>query len=136
MSIGLASSKSLEEALESVDGTDSPEKTSTSLPEGGEPSNLPTTQQSASIDPALSLELRIRWLEALLLGVRQDVRERRGKDKLSDLKPGETLVRLAENVQHRLNSVIESNDGLKKFMNQCNSPSVLCDLYLLIPCAR
>lgn len=118
MSIGLASSKSLEEALESVDGTDSPEKTSTSLPEGGEPSNLPTKQLPASIDPALSLELRIRWLEALLLGVRQDARERRGKDKLSDLKPGETLVRLAESVQHRLNSVIESNDGLKKFMNQ------------------
>ena len=134
MSIGLASSKSLEEALESVDDTDSPEKTSTSLPDGGEPSNPPTTQPPVSIDPALSLELRIRWLEALLLGVRQDARERRGKDKLSDLKPGETLVHLAENVQHRLNSVIESNDGLKKFMNQCTvPPSYLRDVYSLMP---
>ncbi|KAL4065863.1 hypothetical protein V8B97DRAFT_1914439 [Scleroderma yunnanense] len=115
MSMALASAKSLEETLESVDDTDSPEKTSASLPEGGEPGH---PSAPASIDPALSLELRIRWLEALLLGVRQDARERKGKDKLSDLKAGETLVRLTENVQHRLNAVVESNDGLKKFMSQ------------------
>ena len=131
--IALAPSKSLEEALESVDGTDSPDKTSASLPEGGEPSHPAGTQLPASIDPVLSLELRIRWLEALLLGVRQDARERKGKDKLPDAKAGETLVRLAENIQHRLNTVVESNDGLKKFMTQCTTTFRPVHIYLLTP---
>lgn len=42
----------------------------------------------------------------------------KGKQK-ETLKDGETLVRLAENVQSRLNEAVESNDGLKKFMNHC-----------------
>ncbi|KAG0709353.1 hypothetical protein DFH29DRAFT_226836 [Suillus ampliporus] len=71
-----------------------------------------------SIDPALSLELRLRWLEALVLGVRQDARDRKGKDKLPELKHGETLIRLAEDVQRRLDSVIQSNDGLQRFMGK------------------
>ncbi|KAH7923972.1 hypothetical protein BV22DRAFT_1105772 [Leucogyrophana mollusca] len=74
--------------------------------------------QPLTIDPALSLELRLRWLEALLLGVRQDVRDRKGKDKVPELKHGETLIRLAEDVQRRLDAVVESNDGLKRFMSQ------------------
>ncbi|KAI6164616.1 hypothetical protein EDD17DRAFT_1561535 [Pisolithus thermaeus] len=122
MSVALASSKSLEEALGHVDGgPDPPEQALTSVVQCKEPhpNLIPNpTQLPASIDPVLSLELRIRWLEALLVGVRQDLRERRGRDKLSDLKDGETLIRLAENVQHRLNGVIESNDSLKRFMNQ------------------
>ncbi|KAI6126408.1 hypothetical protein EV401DRAFT_1854789 [Pisolithus croceorrhizus] len=122
MSVALASSKSLEEALGHVDGgPDPPEQGLTSVVQCKEPhpNLIPNpTQLPASIDPVLSLELRIRWLEALLVGVRQDLRERRGRDKLSDLKDGETLIRLAENVQHRLNGVIESNDSLKRFMNQ------------------
>ncbi|KAI5999342.1 hypothetical protein F5J12DRAFT_847721 [Pisolithus orientalis] len=127
MSMALASSKSLDETFDSVDGgPDLPEQASMSVAQRQEPTHPhPTstpgaTQLPTSIDPALSLELRIRWLEALLIGVRQDPRERRGRgDKLTDLKDGETtLIRLAENVQHRLNSVIESNDGLKKFMSQ------------------
>ncbi|KIJ65599.1 hypothetical protein HYDPIDRAFT_27597 [Hydnomerulius pinastri MD-312] len=118
MSIALASSPPLEDVLESVDGTDSPAKTATSLPEGNEPPSAEITQAPTTIDPALSLELRLRWLEALLLGVRQDVRERKGKDKISELKPGESLIHLAEDVQRRLNNVVDSNDGLKKFMTQ------------------
>lgn len=74
----------------------------------------------AVIDPALSLELRLRWLEAILLGVRQD---RKGKDKPNDFTHGETLIRLAEDVQRRLDTVVESNDGLKKFMDHCRSLS-------------
>jgi hypothetical protein len=70
------------------------------------------------IDPALSLELRLRWLEALLLGVRQDARDRKGKDKVPELKHGETLIRLAEDVQRRLDNVIQSNDGLQRFMSK------------------
>ncbi|KAH7914832.1 hypothetical protein BJ138DRAFT_1177012 [Hygrophoropsis aurantiaca] len=85
------------------------------------PAQVEITQphsQPLSIDPALSLELRLRWLEALLLGVRQDQRDRKGKDKVPDLRQGGTLIRLAEDIQRRLNSVVESNDGLKRFMSQ------------------
>lgn len=78
-----------------------------------EPSTTPPV-----IDPVLSLELRLRWLEALLLGVRQDARDRKGKDKVPELKHGETLIRLAEDVQRRLDDVIQSNDGLQRFMSK------------------
>jgi hypothetical protein len=70
------------------------------------------------IDPALSLELRLRWLEAILLGVRQDAKDRK---KLSELKHGQTLIRLAEDVQRRLDTAVESNEGLKRFMDHCTS---------------
>ncbi|KII87378.1 hypothetical protein PLICRDRAFT_125405 [Plicaturopsis crispa FD-325 SS-3] len=70
------------------------------------------------IDPALSLELRLRWLEALLLGVRQDAKDRKGKERerAPVLKNGESLLRLAEDVQRRLDNVVDSNEGLKRFM--------------------
>lgn len=69
------------------------------------------------IDAALSLELRLRWLEAIILGARQDAQDRKGKDKLNKLEHGETLISLAEDVQQRLDAAVESNDGLKRFMN-------------------
>ncbi|KIJ20906.1 hypothetical protein PAXINDRAFT_66601 [Paxillus involutus ATCC 200175] len=116
MSIAVASFQPPEDALDSVDDTESPHAS----PNASDSASFtpPLNQAPATIDPALSLELRLRWLEALLLGVRQDSRDRKGKDKLSELKPGESLVHLAEDVQHRLNAVVESNDGLKKFMIQ------------------
>ncbi|KAH0836711.1 hypothetical protein J3R83DRAFT_8440 [Lanmaoa asiatica] len=114
-SMTVASSEHSEDVLESLDGSESPAKTSTSLPQGRDPIDQPLT----SIDPVLSLELRLRWLEALLLGVRQEPRDRKGREKpVSELKPGESLIHLAGDVQRRLNSVVESNDGLKKFMHQ------------------
>lgn len=84
----------------------------------------PVAQLEAStappiIDPVLSLELRLRWLEALLLGVRQDARDRKGKDKVPELKHGETLIHLAGDVQRRLDNVIQSNDSLQRFMSKC-----------------
>jgi len=73
------------------------------------------------ISPELSLELRLRWLEAILVGVRQNEKIRTGKDKgLSHaLKHGETLLRLAEDIQRRLNSIVQNNDGLRRFMDHC-----------------
>jgi hypothetical protein len=129
MSIAVASFQPPEDALDSVDDTESPHAS----PNASDSASFtpPLNQAPATIDPALSLELRLRWLEALLLGVRQDSRDRKGKDKLSELKPGESLVHLAEDVQHRLNAVVESNDGLKKFMIQCTSRferSLVCPL--------
>jgi len=69
------------------------------------------------IDPTLSLELRLRWLEVILLGVRQDAKDRKGKEKSNELKHGETLIKLAEDVQQRLDTAVENNDGLKRFMD-------------------
>lgn len=128
--MAVASSKHLEDVLESLDGTQSPAKTSASLPEGRDPGLIdqaPTT----TIDPVLSLELRLRWLEALLLGVRQETRDRKAREKPSELKPGESLIHLAGDVQRRLNTVVESNDGLKKFMHQCTPRPLWRDAVLI-----
>ena len=65
-----------------------------------------------NIDPLLALELRLRWLEALILGVKQDL----GR---ASLKHGETVSRLAEIVQRKLNKAVQGNEGLTKFMDQC-----------------
>jgi len=117
MSVASAS-QSLEELVEPLDDVQSelsveqPTAAVTPLAQL-EPSIAPPV-----IDPALSLELRLRWLEALLLGVRQDARDRKGKDKVPELKHGETLIRLAEDVQRRLDNVIQSNDGLQRFMSK------------------
>lgn len=122
--MAIASSEHSEDILESLDDTESPSKTSASAspPEERDPTDVPSP---AHIDPVLSLELRLRWLEALLLGApRQESRDRKGgRDRPSERKhtqPGnESLIQLAGNVQRRLNAVVESNDGLKKFMHQC-----------------
>ena len=78
--------------------------------------------QYIHIPSTLSLELRLRWLEAILLGVRQDVKDRsKGKEKLNELKQGDTLIRLAEDIQRRFNIAVQGNDGLKRFMDHCVS---------------
>ena len=64
------------------------------------------------IDPLLALELRLRWLEALIFGVKQDL----GRP---NLKHGETVSKLAETVQRNLNKAVQGNEGLTKFMDQC-----------------
>lgn len=83
-----------------------------------------------TIDPELSLELRLRWLEALILGTKHD---HKGKETepagtaagptRNELKQGETLVRAVEDIQKSLNLAVENNDGLKKFMDHCTSRS-------------
>lgn len=96
-------------------------------------SNAKSTSKSTQpvrVQPILSLELRLRWLEALLLGVRQDVKGGKGKEKVQGLKHGETIVRLAEDVQRRLEGVVESNEGLKRFMDHC--PSFFQKLFQII----
>ena len=94
-------------------------------------------KKPGKIDPILALELRLRWLEALILGIKQDLgRERKGKGKdvaeyasfgnaqmiaSANLKRGETLMRLAESVQQKLDKALEANEGLKRFMDNCLS---------------
>lgn len=78
--------------------------------------------QAAVIDPMLSLQLRLRWLEALLYGVRAEPKDRT-KDK--SLRKGETLLRSAQQIQTRLDALVESNDSLRKFMEHCTCLSIV-----------
>ncbi|RXW18710.1 hypothetical protein EST38_g7142 [Candolleomyces aberdarensis] len=95
--------------------------------------DLPPEAKRKPIDPELALELRVRWLEAIVLGLKQPQDPtglgtgvggggRKGKGKeptpASLLKNGETLLRLAENVQKQLESAVEGNEGLRKFMDK------------------
>ncbi|TFK29636.1 hypothetical protein FA15DRAFT_684529 [Coprinopsis marcescibilis] len=92
---------------------------------------VPHEQQTRPkpIDPRLALELRVRWLEAIVYGAKHEAgaalqgqRTRpappaKGKQRDPSVKDGETLIRLAENVQSRLSATVESNEGLRKFMD-------------------
>lgn len=71
-----------------------------------------------SIPPALSLDLRLRWLETLLFGARPESSERKDGAK-GPLKEAETLTRRAEELQRKLQSIVEGNEGLRKFMEHC-----------------
>ena len=90
------------------------------------PKQPSTLQKSPTITPELSLELRLRWLEAILYGVKQ-------KDK--PLGKGETLLRNAQQIQKRLDDLVQNNDSLGKFIDQCTSlhlhRSILSDHSLL-----
>ncbi|THH08705.1 hypothetical protein EW145_g2525 [Phellinidium pouzarii] len=85
-------------------------------------SPIPNTASTKGlpIDPELSLELRVRWLEVLLLGIKQDASTKVGnaKENASIKHDGDALVLKAEEIQKRLCGIVESNDGLKKFMDR------------------
>ncbi|KAH9928781.1 hypothetical protein B0H21DRAFT_119357 [Amylocystis lapponica] len=65
-----------------------------------------------TIPPELSLDLRLRWLETLLFGARQSGEKAHGHE----LKNGDTLARRAEELQRKMDGIVQSNDGLRKFM--------------------
>ncbi|KAI0316063.1 hypothetical protein OF83DRAFT_1031586, partial [Amylostereum chailletii] len=75
-------------------------------------STKPASAPPPHIAPAQSLEMRLRWLEALLYGARQDpARAAKG------LKKNETLVRSAEEIKKRMDDIAGANDGLRRFMD-------------------
>lgn len=117
MSVASAS-QSLEERVEPSDDVQSELSAEQPIAAMTPLAQLEPSTAPPAIDPVLSLELRLRWLEALLLGVRQDARDRKGKDKVPELKHGETLIHLAGDVQRRLDNVIQSNDSLQRFMSK------------------
>ncbi|TFY80325.1 hypothetical protein EWM64_g3687 [Hericium alpestre] len=96
---------------------------------------LDPAPQPATIDPVQSLELRLRWLEALLYGVKQDsVKEGRSRhsrlvsgtlDKRYELKKGDTLIRSAEEAKRRMDGIVEGNDGLRRFMDHYEQHAAL-----------
>ena len=73
----------------------------------------------APISSAASLELRLRWLEALLLGVRSDTASEQRDGAGGRADSADTLFRRAEYVQRRLDAIVASNDGLMRFMEHC-----------------
>ena len=79
----------------------------------------PPEVKPPAISPVLSLELRLRWLETLLLGAKHDEHGAKPVPKVDKLKDGETLTRRAEDLQRRLDAVAQSNDALKRFMDRC-----------------
>jgi len=88
-------------------------------------------QGPGKVDPLLALELRLRWLEVLIVGMKQEMgKDKKGKAReeyagvnaaaaAASLKHGETLTRIAETVQTKLEKVVEGNEGLKRFMDNC-----------------
>jgi hypothetical protein len=82
-------------------------------------SEPPKPALPSTIDPALALELRIRWLEAILVGVKPEGRDGKGKEKFPEVKSGESLARMAEDVQKKLDAIVEGNEGLKRFISHC-----------------
>jgi hypothetical protein len=79
----------------------------------------PTSPTSTHLAPTQSLELRIRWLEALLYGSKHDESLAGLREPKAELKRGETLVRAAEHAQRRMNDIANTYDVLRKFFSHC-----------------
>ncbi|TCD69105.1 hypothetical protein EIP91_008747 [Steccherinum ochraceum] len=75
-----------------------------SLDEMENPTEPPTT-----IAPALSMDLRIRWLETLVNGTKQGANSH-GRTNVS-------LVRGVEELKRRLDGIVHSSEGLRRFMD-------------------
>ena len=104
-------------------------KSSGSTPASTPPSSPPPTQlvstqplvtalppKPQELGPTQSLELRVRWLEALIYGPKHDPSLAGHRP---ELKRGETLLRAAEHAHRRMNDVSGSHDALRKFITQC-----------------
>lgn len=91
------------------------------------PSRPPT------VHPITSLELRVRWLEALVAGMGgvdpHSAGHHHSKSRAEGLKEKEKeesmrnfgLLRKVDQVQRQLDQVVEENDQLRRFMTKCAS---------------
>ena len=86
------------------------------------PNPLPT--EPNHLGPTQSLELRVRWLEALIYGAKHESLAGLHQRK-PELKRGETLLRAAEHAHRRMNDVASTHDALRKFISQCELVSLL-----------
>ncbi|CUA72153.1 hypothetical protein RSOLAG22IIIB_00816 [Rhizoctonia solani] len=75
------------------------------------------TPHPVSVSPELMLELRLRWLEALVLGIDKDGNAAPPREH--DIAGG-TLVRKVNQAQRALDDIVKTNDGLRKFMGVYN----------------
>ncbi|KAH8978086.1 hypothetical protein EDB86DRAFT_3065641 [Lactarius hatsudake] len=74
--------------------------------------------QEHHLGPTQSLELRVRWLEALIYGAKHDEILAGLHERKPELKRGETLLRAAEHAYRRMNDVASTHDALRKFLSQ------------------
>lgn len=97
----------------------------TTGPDGAFPD--PIQEQEISLPPHLaptqSLELRVRWLEAILYGAKHDQSLAGMRERQPEIKRGETLIRATENAQRRMNDMASSYDVLRRFIGHCESRS-------------
>ncbi|KAF8710486.1 Dynactin subunit p22, partial [Rhizoctonia solani] len=91
----------------------------TAQPEPKDAPNLDMllTPNPVSVSPELMLELRVRWLEALVLGIDKDGNVAVPREQ--DIAGG-TVVRKLNQAQRSLDDVVKTNDGLRKFMGVYN----------------
>ncbi|CAE6434474.1 unnamed protein product [Rhizoctonia solani] len=109
-------SPSEEVELPSGDVEDAP---LTAQPELKDAPSLDTLLASnpVSVSPELMLELRVRWLEALVLGIDKDGNAAIPREQ--DIAGG-TLARKLNQAQRSLDDVVKTNDGLRRFMGVYN----------------
>ncbi|SRR5258708_31011203 len=69
------------------------------------------------VPPLVSLELRVRWLEALVSGL--DTRKNAKVQEEANRKGAKGLVRMTQDVQRELDEILEANDALRRFTNTC-----------------
>lgn len=115
-----------------IDMDTDPVNSNTFAARPNDPQSSEVKQGPGKVDPLLALELRLRWLEVLIVGMKQETgKDKKGKAReeyagvnaaAASLKHGETLTRIAETVQAKLGKAVEGNEGLKKFMDNC-----MCD---------
>lgn len=76
------------------------------------------------ISPEVALQLRVQWLEAILLGVNDDKkRSKRAQNKADNDDDDEqvSLTRQAEELQRRLDGIVAESDGLRRFIETCKN---------------
>lgn len=78
----------------------------------------------STIHPITSLELRVRWLEALVSGVptmdgRQPAKSDKSSREASESAHRVGLLKKAADVQQQLDQVVEANAQLRRFMSNC-----------------
>ena len=76
------------------------------------------------ISPEVSLDLRLRWLEALVYGSKE-AQLRRNASRAQERRNQPTLVRGVDDLQQRLSGIVQTNDGLKRFMDHCELPQLV-----------
>ncbi|KAJ3481900.1 hypothetical protein NLI96_g7351 [Meripilus lineatus] len=76
-----------------------------------------------SVSPEVSLDLRIRWLETILFGAKQDTKDK--QKALGNLRTHDSLVRGVEDIRRRLDTVVQSSEGLRRFMSHYEQHSHL-----------
>jgi hypothetical protein len=85
--------------------------------------------QPSATHPITSLELRVRWLEALVSGVNtiegRYAKGGKGAKETSGNAYRVGLLKQANEVQRQLDQIVSENDQLRRFMGNCQSTALV-----------